>query len=180
MRDIKFSFRVKNCFLYRVVENDNLHFFLIAVFFVVLNCGKFTKTWLAKFFTNILQTGYKPHQLKERKNIALLKPGKTANTSKNFRPITLLPTIYKLLLEKGWFYVTEQTQRFWNTSYRPNRSCSDQILSHNLYRSFQQQLKASALSTYQLRTTLFGDKACHTNSFMLYRAKKHPNYWIIC
>lgn len=58
----------------------------------LINCDKHTKYWLAKFFTDIMQSGNVPPEFKRCKVIALLKPDKCAD-----RPIALLSVIYKLL-----------------------------------------------------------------------------------
>jgi len=53
----------------------------------LINCGSCAKVWLAHFFTDIIQTGNIPKEFKRSKIIAILKPGKPADSPKSYRPI---------------------------------------------------------------------------------------------
>lgn len=112
-------------------------------------CGPFTIKWLAKFFTNILQTGIVPAKLKSSKIIALLKPGKPEENPKSYRPIALLSCLYKLLerviynrISPKLFEVIPVEQ----AGFRPGRNCTDQVLAltTHIEAGFQRKLKSSA------------------------------------
>lgn len=114
----------------------------------LLHCGKYARVWLAKFFTNILESGKIPYPLKRAKIIAILKPGKSNDMPQNYRPIALLNCVYKLLeriiydrIGGRIFEVIPIEQ----AGFRPNRSCTDQILSltTHMEAGFQKKLKTS-------------------------------------
>ncbi|VVC26290.1 Hypothetical protein CINCED_3A020119 [Cinara cedri] len=55
------------------------------------------REWLARFYSNILDTTNIPKQFKRAKVIALLKPGKSETEAADYRPISLLNIPYKIL-----------------------------------------------------------------------------------
>ncbi|XP_072392313.1 uncharacterized protein [Diabrotica undecimpunctata] len=98
--------------------------------------GRFTRQWLAEFFSDILQMGNVPHQLKNAQIVAILKPGKSNNSPKNYRPIALLSMVYKLferLLYNRIRKTIFQHLPVEQVGFRPNRSCTDQVLALTNY-----------------------------------------------
>jgi hypothetical protein len=55
-----------------------------------------THTYLATFFNRHIEEGQTPHQLATGVTI-LIPKNKNAEISKNYRPITCLPTVYKII-----------------------------------------------------------------------------------
>lgn len=114
------------------------------------NCGKHTKMWLAKFYSNILSTGYLPKNLKRAKIISLLKPNKPKNLPESYRPIALLSACYKLLermlLNRLGPVILESVPAE-QAGFRPQRSCADQVLSltTHIEAGFERQLKTTAV-----------------------------------
>lgn len=115
----------------------------------LIHCGKHAKRWMAKFFTDIIQTGNVPKEFKQSKVIAILKPGKPANSPKSYRPIALLSVTYKLLerviynrISPTIFEIIPVEQ----AGFRPKRSCVEQVLSltTRIEAGFQRNLKTSA------------------------------------
>lgn len=116
----------------------------------ILHCGKYTRQWLAGFYTDILNKGKIPSPLKRAKIIAILKPGKPNNRPNNYRPISLLSVIYKLLERLIYNRISPKILKsipIEQAGFRPNRSCSDQVLSLTTFieAGFQKQLKTSAV-----------------------------------
>lgn len=115
----------------------------------LLNCGKYTKKWLAMFFTDIMEKGKIPHAMKQSKIIAILKPGKPDDDPKSYRPIALLSMIYKLLervlLNRIGTRILERVP-IEQAGFRPKRSCTDQVMSltTHIEAGFQKKLKTSA------------------------------------
>lgn len=112
--------------------------------------GKYTRQWLAEFFSDIIQTGNVPHQLKRAKIVAILKPGKTSDSPKNYRPIALLSMLYKLLERLLYNRISQiilQHIPVEQAGFRPNRSCTDQVLALTNYveTAFQKQRKTAAV-----------------------------------
>lgn len=115
----------------------------------LLNCGKYARTWLAHFFTNIMQTSVLPQEFKRSKVIAILKPGKPANLPNSYRPIALLSTTYKLLERLIYNRIGPiilDDIPIEQAGFRPKRSCTDQVLSLTtlIEAGFQKKLKSSA------------------------------------
>lgn len=114
----------------------------------LLHCGKYARKWLADFYTDILKSGEIPHFLKKASIIAILKPGKANDQPQNYRPIALLSCVYKLLerlihnrISNTILGVIPIEQ----AGFRPNRSCTDQILSltTHIEAGFQRKQKTS-------------------------------------
>lgn len=108
------------------------------------------RKWLAKLFTNIINTGFLPVEWKETKVIAVLKPGKTPDDPKNYRPISLLCTPYKLLervLLMRLQPVLEPHLPDEQAGFRKNRNCTDQVLAltTHIEAGFQYKLKSGGV-----------------------------------
>ncbi|KAH1022145.1 hypothetical protein HUJ04_011582 [Dendroctonus ponderosae] len=136
------SAALKNFALVKAPGFDGLHpEFLI-------NSGKYV--WLADFSTNIMQTGEIPQEFKRSKVTAIQRPGKPADQPKTYRPIALSWTMYKLptrrLIYNRISPVILIDIPVEQAGFRPNRSCTDQVLSLTTYieAGFQRQLKSSA------------------------------------
>lgn len=114
------------------------------------NCGKHTRTWLSKFYSDILLTGHVPMELKKSKIIAILKPNKPKNLPESFRPIALLSSCYKLmermLLNRLGPTIMEHIP-IEQAGFRPHRSCADQVLSltTHIEAGFQKELKTTVV-----------------------------------
>lgn len=116
----------------------------------LVHSGQYVKTWLAAFFTDILQTGNIPHDMKSAKIIALLKPGRPNDQPKSYRPIALLSMLYKLLERLLYNRISHTILQYIpveQAGFRPNRSCVDQVLSLTTFieASFQKKQKTSAV-----------------------------------
>lgn len=112
------------------------------------NSGDYAQIWLSKFFTDILNTGHVPNNLKKAKVIALLKPGKPDDRPESYRPIALLSCVYKLLERLIYNRVSERILEIIpleQAGFRPGRNCTDQVLSltNHIEAGFQKKLKTS-------------------------------------
>ena len=91
------------------------------------NCRK----WLPKMFHACIRENNIPKVWRKAKTIAILKPGKNPQEPKNFRPISLLGHIYKLLermiLNRRLSIIDEKLIPE-QAGFRPGRSCTSQIL----------------------------------------------------
>ncbi|KAI5742625.1 hypothetical protein M8J77_009365 [Diaphorina citri] len=94
--------------------------------------GPATLNWILKLFDNCISTNNIPKPWRKAKVIALLKPGKDPNEAKNFRPVSLLCHLYKLLermiLNRISEYVDNKLIRQ-QAGFRPGKSCTGQILN---------------------------------------------------
>ncbi|XP_030754581.1 uncharacterized protein LOC115881295 [Sitophilus oryzae] len=114
------------------------------------NCGKHTRMWLSKFYSDILLTGHIPIELKKSKIVAVLKPNKPKNVPESYRPIALLSSCYKLLermlLNRIGPLILEHTP-VEQAGFRPHRSCVDQVLSLTIHieAGFQKQQKTTVV-----------------------------------
>ncbi|KAL1454475.1 hypothetical protein WDU94_010720 [Cyamophila willieti] len=112
------------------------------------NSGDYAKEWLAKFFTDVLNSGKLPNDLKKAKIIALLKPGKPDDHPASYRPIALLSCVYKLLERLLYNRVSEKIYAaipVEQAGFRPGRNCADQVLAltNHIEAGFQLKLKTS-------------------------------------
>ncbi|KAL1448470.1 hypothetical protein WDU94_013986, partial [Cyamophila willieti] len=112
------------------------------------NSGDFAKAWMAKFLTDVLNTGQIPNELKKAKIIALLKPGKAADQPGSYRPVALLSCVYKLLERLIYNRVSEKIYSVIpveQAGFRPGRNCADQVLAltNHIEAGFQLKLKNS-------------------------------------
>ncbi|KAI5720173.1 hypothetical protein M8J77_002972 [Diaphorina citri] len=114
----------------------------------LIHSGDYTKKWLAKFYTNIINTGNIPNSMKEAKIIALLKPDKPSENPSSYRPIALLSCLYKLLERLLFNRISDVIYGvipIEQAGFRPGRSCADQVLSltSHIEAGFQRKLKTS-------------------------------------
>ncbi|KAL4154014.1 hypothetical protein QTP88_001847 [Uroleucon formosanum] len=97
----------------------------------IKNLGPIAKKWLLDLFNNIKNTEQIPKIWRKSKIIALLKPGKTPDDPKNFRPISLLCHTYKLyeklILNRLKIFIDDKLIKE-QGGFRPGRSCTGQIL----------------------------------------------------
>ena len=63
----------------------------------IRNLGPTAKTWLRSLFNKILETARLPKIFRQANVIAIKKPGKTGDEVADWRPISLLSVILKLL-----------------------------------------------------------------------------------
>jgi hypothetical protein len=116
----------------------------------IKNLGPKGKTWLAKLSTDVANTCVIPKFWKEVKVIAILKPGKPANDARNYRPISLLSTVYKrferLLLQRLQPAI-EKELPIEQVGFRKDRNCCDQVLALTTYveNGFQCKKKSGAV-----------------------------------
>ncbi|UYV65983.1 hypothetical protein LAZ67_3006060, partial [Cordylochernes scorpioides] len=98
----------------------------------LLSWGKRAKSWLARFFTIIMETGNIPKEWRQSKILAVLKPGKEPTCSANFRPIALLCTTHKLLeriILARLTPILDPEIPVEQAGFRGNRSCCDRVAS---------------------------------------------------
>ncbi|UYV66139.1 hypothetical protein LAZ67_4000414 [Cordylochernes scorpioides] len=111
---------------YKAAGNDEIP----AEFIIEL--GKSAKSWLARFFTIIMETGNIPKEWRQSKILAVLKPGKEPTCSANFRPIALLCTTHKLLeriILARLTPILDPEIPVEQAGFRGNRSCCDRVAS---------------------------------------------------
>ncbi|UYV81411.1 hypothetical protein LAZ67_20001112 [Cordylochernes scorpioides] len=111
---------------YKAAGNDEIP----AEFLIEL--GKRAKSWLARFFTIIMETGNIPKEWRQSKILAVLKPGKEPTCSANFRPIALLCTTHKLLeriILARLTPILDPEIPVEQAGFRGNRSCCDRVAS---------------------------------------------------
>jgi hypothetical protein len=119
----------------------------------LIHCGKYATKWMTTFFSDILSTGNIPDKMKRAKIIAILKPGKPPDQPKSYRPIALLSVIFKLLERLIYNRISPQILNaipIEQAGFRPNRSCSDQILALTTFveSGFEKNLKTHAAFIY--------------------------------
>lgn len=56
---------------------------------LLINCGPISRRWLSKFYTHIQLSGTLLPEFRKSKIIATVKPGKSNDRPKNYRPISL-------------------------------------------------------------------------------------------
>lgn len=111
--------------------------------------GTKTKQWIAKLFTTIIESGHLPRAFKKSKVIAILKPGKPDHLPENYRPITLLSSLYKLLERVIYNRIQISVNNVVpidQAGFRQQRSCADQVLALTTFieAGFQNKEKTSA------------------------------------
>lgn len=114
------------------------------------NVGPKCINWIAKLATEIGNYGKIPKLWLESKVIAILKPNKDASDPNNYRPISLLSTMYKLferLLLARLQPIVEKSLPLEQAGFRQNRNCCDQVLAITTHveNGFQQKAKSGAL-----------------------------------
>lgn len=112
----------------------------------LINLGQNSIIWLAKFYSNILDTGRIPSIFLKAKILAIKKPGKKGDSAEDFRPISLLCTCYKLLERLLFNRISPKIYECIpneQAGFRPDRSCCDQVLALTTYIEigFQQKKK---------------------------------------
>jgi hypothetical protein len=99
---------------------------------------------------DIVSTSKIPKLFKRAKVISIIKSGKDATDPVQYRPISLLSVVYKLLerlilqrIQPLIEYVTPINQ----ASFRQHRSCTEQLmaLTTHIKAGFQHQLKTGAV-----------------------------------
>lgn len=98
----------------------------------IKNSGPKTIEWLRRFFNDILRTKNVPAAFKKAKIVAILKPGKKSNAAENFRSISLLSFLYKLLERLIYKRISPEILAkipVEQGGFRPNRNTTDQILA---------------------------------------------------
>jgi hypothetical protein len=123
------------------------------------NLGPRSINWIAKLINKIKNINVLPRLWRETKVIAILKLNKEAMDPKNYHPISLLSTMYKLferLLLNHLQPLLEESLPVEQAGFRKNRSCCDQTLAlaTHIENGFQRQEKSGAifldLSSYGL------------------------------
>lgn len=98
--------------------------------------GTDTLKWLLKLMNSCINTCHIPKIWRKARVIALLKPGKEPSEPKNFRPVSLLCHLYKVLEKMilnriGTFVDTRLIAE--QAGFRPGKSCSSQVLNLTQY-----------------------------------------------
>ena len=93
--------------------------------------------WLTKLFSTCMEHKKMPKSWKMTKIIAVLKPNKTADSPKSYRPISLLSATYKLLerlIYNRILPIVESILPEEQAGFRPDRGTLDQValLTENL------------------------------------------------
>jgi hypothetical protein len=114
------------------------------------NIGSNCINWIAKLATEIVNSGKLPKLWLKSKVIAILKPNKDASDPNNYRPISLLSTMYKLferLLLARLQPIVEKSLPLEQAGFRQNRNCCDQVLALTTHveNGFQQKAKSGAV-----------------------------------
>lgn len=112
----------------------------------IKNCGPKAIEWLRCFFNDILRMKNVPSIFKKTKIIAILKPGKKPDSAVNFRPISLLSILYKLLERLLYKRIRPKILEkipVEQGGFRPKRNTIDQImaLTTHIETGFQRNLK---------------------------------------
>lgn len=140
------------------------------------NLGSRSTNWIATLASNILNSHNIPNFWLESKVIAILKPNKEPTDSKNYRPISLLSSTYKLferMILARLQPIIEASLPIQQAGFRKNRNCCDQALAlvthiENGFQRQQKLLKVDKLQKYfhKWHLTLNPDKSV-TRTFHL-------------
>lgn len=87
-------------------------------------------------YYDIFISGKPPKEWKKADVIAILQPGKSEDNLKNYRPISLLSVMYKLIeriILKHLEPLIENVITAFQAGFRPNRGCCDQVLAITSY-----------------------------------------------
>lgn len=114
------------------------------------HCGKNARNWLVQFFSNILQTSQLPSEFKRTKILAILKPGKSADSVESYRPIALMSVCFKVLERLIYNRISPLIFKIIpieQAGFRPQRSCEDQVLAltTHIETGFEKRLKSGAV-----------------------------------
>lgn len=109
-----------------------------------------TRLWLARFFSNVLQTNTMPSSFKKTKIIALLKLGKPNNVPESYRPKSLLSVTFKLFERLLYNRIVSEIERILpaeQAGLRKKRSCEEQVLAltNHIEAGFQRKLKTGVV-----------------------------------
>jgi hypothetical protein len=112
--------------------------------------GPRSKRWLKEFYSDILLTNTLPPNFNRSKIIAILKPQKSADDPKSYRPIALLSCVYKLLERLIYTRISPLVDGIIpveQAGFRSGRNCTDQVLSltTHIETGFQNKLKTVAV-----------------------------------
>lgn len=96
------------------------------------NLGPAARKWIARFYSNIYDSGRIPKAWKMARVTAILKPNKEPHLPKNYRPISLLSCCYKLfervMLARIRDVIDIEIAKE-QAGFRKNRNCCDQVLA---------------------------------------------------
>lgn len=112
----------------------------------IKNFQKESKSWLVRFFNDILKKQRLPKEFKRAKILSIVKPGKDGSDASHYRPISLLSVIYKLferlLLNRLQPIIDEHIPKE-QAGFRPNRGSVEQVLALTTFieNGFQKNLK---------------------------------------
>lgn len=114
----------------------------------IKHIGEHGRTWLKKFYNDILETGRVPQQFKIAHTLAILKPGKPVDDPSSYRPIALLSVCFKLLERLVYNRIQgiiNNVTPTYQAGFRNKRSCCEQVLALTSYieAGFQKKLKTS-------------------------------------
>ena len=113
----------------------------------IRNMKVVAKTWILKFFNDLLRKRRIPKEFKRAKVLAVIKPGKDGSDASHYRPISLLSVMYKLferlLLNRINSKIEENLPKE-QAGFRKNRNCTEQVLAltTNIENGFQKGLKS--------------------------------------
>ena len=116
----------------------------------IINFGPVTINWILNLFNFCLFSKNIPKIWRKSKVIAIPKPGKKLDDPKNFRPISLLCTLYKLferiLLNRLSINIDKQLLPE-QAGFRPGKNCTGQVLNLTQFieNGFQSNLKTGAV-----------------------------------
>lgn len=114
------------------------------------NLGPRGIRWIARLVNNIVNSNNIPKSWHESKIIAILKPNKEPTDPKNYRPISLLATTYKLferLILACLQPIVEAYLPVEQAGFRKNSNCCDQALAlaTHIENGFQRKEKSGAV-----------------------------------
>jgi len=112
--------------------------------------GPKAKSWLAAFYTRIVQERRMPGAWRQAKVIAIPKPGKDPNVAASYRPISLLSVSFKLLERLILQRIRpelENTIIVEQAGFRQGRSTCDQVLALTTFieNGYQKNLKTGTV-----------------------------------
>lgn len=114
------------------------------------NLGPRSINWIATLATNIVNSNNIPTSWPESKVIAILKPNKEPTDPKNYRPISLLSSTYKLferMILARLQPIIEASLPIEQAGFRKNRNYCDQALAlaTHIENGFQRQQNSGAV-----------------------------------
>ena len=141
--------------------------------------GPKAKTWLAAFYTRIIQEKRIPRAWRQAKVIAIPKPGKDPNSAASYRPISLLSVCFKLLERLILQRIKPDLEKIITVEqagFRQGRSTCDQVLALTTFieNGFQQNLKTG---TVFLDLTAAYDTVWHAG--LLLKLSKVMPHWVV-